>query len=393
MPGSTAGETPCRYRQIAGIRFPVLLDSANLARMNNQSLPIKGRGTASNPANRFEELILERDSDWNPEDDPAPQTHFFEDKTQTAIAYNDSPDIGFGASINPYRGCEHGCIYCYARPTHEFLGLSSGLDFETKIMVKSQVAELLRKELASARWEPQVIAMSGVTDCYQPIERRLKLTRRCLEVLAEFRNPVCIITKSYLVTRDIDVLSKLAGYGAVSVNVSVTTLNETLAPKLEARASLPKHRLAAIEALSKAGIPVGVLVAPVIPALTDHEMPSIISAAARAGAQFAGFTTLRLPFSVAPLFEEWLTHHFPERKQKVLDRIRAIRGGRLNDPDFGSRMRGQGIFADQISQMFHVACRRAGFERQSPALSTAAFRIPPGPTDVSLRLTKLIKWS
>ena len=356
-----------------------MLDSAKVVMMNSAALPIKGRGTASNPSNRFEELALERDSDWNPDDDPAPQTRFFEDRTQTAIAYNDSPDIGFDASINPYRGCEHGCVYCYARPTHEFLGLSSGLDFETKIMVKSRVAELLRKELSSPKWKPQIIAMSGVTDCYQPIERKLKLTRRCLEVLAEFRNPVCIITKSYLVTRDIDVFRRLARYGAVSVNVSVTTLDETLAPKLEPRASLPKHRLAAIEALNKAGIPVGVLVAPVIPALTDHEMPSIISAAAGAGAQFAGFTALRLPFSVGPLFEEWLSHHFPERKQKVLDRIRSIRSGRLNDPNFGSRMRGQGIFADQIRQMFQVACRRAGFEKQHPDLSIAAFRIPPGP--------------
>jgi DNA repair photolyase len=356
-----------------------VFDSGNLVMMNSESLPIKGRGTARNPSNRFEELTLERDAEWNPDDDPAPQTHFFRDVTQTAIAYNDSPDIGFDASINPYRGCEHGCVYCYARPTHEFLGLSSGLDFETRIMVKSHVPELLRKELSSPQWKPQVIAMSGVTDCYQPIERKLKLTRRCLEVLAEFRNPVCIITKSYLVTRDIDVLSTLARYGAVSVSISVTTLNETLAPKLEPRASLPQHRLAAIEALNKAGIPVGVLVAPVIPALTDHEMPSILAAAAKAGAQFAGFTALRLPFSVSSLFEEWLAYHFPERKQKVLDRIRSIRGGRLNDPNFGSRMRGHGIFADQIGQMFQVACRKAGFERESPALSTAAFRIPPGP--------------
>jgi DNA repair photolyase len=347
--------------------------------MNTPPISLKGRGAASNPANRFEEIRLERDEDWNPAEDPTPATQFFRDVTSTIIAYNDSPDVGFNASINPYRGCEHGCIYCYARPTHEYLGFSAGLDFETRIMVKENAPELLRQELSSPKWQPQVIAMSGVTDCYQPAERKLKLTRRCLEVLAEFRNPVGIVTKNHLVTRDLDVLSELAQHEAAVVFVSLTTLDGSLTPKLEPRTSLPNHRLAAIEALSCAGIPVGVLVAPVIPALNDHELPSLLAAAAKAGAKHAGFVALRLPYAVAPLFEDWLTRHFPERKEKVLNRIRAMRGGKLNDPNFGSRMEGQGIFADQIAQMFAVACRKAGLNQGRMNLSTASFRVPSGP--------------
>ena len=247
----------------------------------------RGRGAANNPTNRFESISFERDADWNPEEDPAPTTQAFRDLTKTVITYNDSPDIPFTASLNPYRGCEHGCAYCYARPTHEYLGFSAGLDFETKIMVKENAPELLRNELSSKKWKPQVIALSGVTDCYQPMERKLKLTRRCLEVLAEFRNPVGIVTKNHLVTRDLDVLRELAQHRAVAVFISITTLDNSLTPRLEPRASLPSHRLAAIEKLSRAGVPAGVMVAPVIPALTDYEMPAIISAAVQAGAQFA----------------------------------------------------------------------------------------------------------
>jgi DNA repair photolyase len=241
-------------------------------------------------------------------------------------------------------------------------------------MVKDKAPELLRAELASPKWKPQVLAMSGVTDCYQPIERKLKLTRRCLEALAEFRNPVCIITKNHLVTRDIDLLKDLAHYQAAAVCISVTTLDASLAPKLEPRASLPAHRLAAIEALSHAGVPVGVLVAPVIPALNDHEMPAIIAAAVRAGAKFAGYVLLRLPFGVGPLFEQWLAQHFPARKDKVLNQIRGLRGGRLNDPNFGTRMRGEGIQADQLEALFALACRKAGLAARPPELSAAAFR-------------------
>src|SRR5436190_893766 len=265
---------------------------------------IRGRGATMNPANRFVQIQLERDPDFDPAEDLAPGTQVFKDETASIIAYNDSPDVGFTASINPYRGCEHGCIYCYARPTHEYLGFSAGLDFESRIMVKEKAPELLRQELFSPKWKPQVIAMSGVTDCYQPIERKLKLTRRCLEVLAEFRNPVCIITKNHLVTRDIDFLAELARHNAVIVNVSITTLDATLTPKLEPRASLPAHRLAAVRELSQAGVPVNVLVAPVIPAITDFEMVNILAAAAEAGAVSAGYLPLRLPWAVAPLFED-----------------------------------------------------------------------------------------
>jgi DNA repair photolyase len=334
----------------------------------------RARGTAENPPNRFEKLSLERDPDWNDPDEPAPQTQFFKDHSDSIIITNDSPDVGFEASVNPYRGCEHGCIYCYARPFHEYLGFSAGLDFETKIMVKQNAPELLRRELSSPRWKPKVIALSGVTDCYQPIERKLQLTRRCLEVLAEFRNPAVIVTKNHLVTRDADVLTELARHEAAAVFVSVTTLDVELRKVMEPRTSPPAGRLSAIETLSKTGIPTGVLVAPVIPGLTDHEMPSIIKTVVEAGAQFAGYVTLRLPHAVAPMFEQWLGRHFPDRKEKVLNRIRAIRGGELNDPRFESRMTGEGIFAEQIEAMFKIACRKAGIEGTRPNLSTASFR-------------------
>lgn len=344
--------------------------------MNEQPSNLRGRGAADNPANRFEALHLERAEDWDPAGDPAPRTQFLRDRSKTFINYNDSPDLGFRASINPYRGCEHGCIYCYARPTHEYLGFSAGLDFETRILVKEDAPELLRSELASPKWQPQVIALSGVTDCYQPAERRLQLTRRCLEVLAEFRNPVGIVTKNHLVTRDIDILQRLAAHRAVAVFVSITTLDATLTPRLEPRASLPAHRLAAVRALREAGIPAGVMVAPVIPAITDHEIPRIVAAAVEAGAQFAGYVMLRLPHGVGPLFEDWLARHFPDRKEKVLNRVRAVRGGRLNDPRFGTRMRGAGAFADQAAALFETACRRAGIADAGPELSTSAFAVP-----------------
>jgi DNA repair photolyase len=259
------------------------------------------------------------------------------------------------------------------------LGFSAGLDFESRIMVKENAPELLRKELSSPKWKPQKLAMSGVTDCYQPIEKKLQITRRCLEVLAEFRNPVTIITKNFLVTRDLDLLRELAKYQAVQVNLSINSLDTELARKLEPRASSPKQRLAAVETLSKAGVPVGVLVAPVIPALNDHEIPSVLAAAKAAGAGWAHTEVLRLPLTVAPVFQTWLEQHFPEKKEKVLNRIKAIRGGKLNDPRFGSRMRGEGIFADQISQMFQVARRKVGLAEATPNVSTGAFRRPEGP--------------
>jgi DNA repair photolyase len=339
---------------------------------------IRGRGAADNPANRFEPLHYESDPDDIPAPAPGPATQYLKDTTRSIITHNDSPDVGFTASINPYRGCEHGCAYCYARPTHEYLGFSAGLDFETKILVKEAAPELLRHELSSPRWQPQVVSLSGVTDPYQPIERRLQLTRRCLEVFAEFRNPVAVVTKNHLVTRDRDLLGELARHQATAVFLSVTTLDGELARVLEPRASQPQGRLAAIAELSQAGVPVGVMVAPVIPGLTDHEMPAIIKAAAQAGARYAGFVQLRLPLGLGPLFEDWLARHFPDKKDKVLNRVRAMRGGKLNDSRFGQRMRGQGPIAEAIADLFHLACQKAGIGSGGPNLSTAAFRQPPG---------------
>src|SRR5256712_4446706 len=276
----------------------------------------RGGGAASNPANRFETLSY-HSSDWDEPDDPAPQTLFLKDDTRTLINYNDSPDVGFSASINPYRVCEHGCIYCFARPNHEYLGFSAGLHFESRILVNENAPDLLRRELLSPKWAPQVIAISGVTDAYQPIERRLQLTRRCLEVLVEFQTPVVIITKNELVTRDINLLGKLAGVDGALVFISGTSLDSELARELEPRASQPGRRLAAIEALSRAGIPTGALVAPVIPGLTDHEMPAIISAVAAAGAVRAGYVPVRLAYGGASPFDEWLTLHRPLAKEKL----------------------------------------------------------------------------
>jgi DNA repair photolyase len=345
--------------------------------MGSSILPIRGRGASVNPANRFERLSYEPErepSEDGKEDASAPATVLFKDTSHSIIAYNDSPDVGFDASVNPYRGCEHGCVYCYARPSHEYLGFSSGLDFESKIMVKEDAPELLRRELASPRWKPQVLALSGVTDPYQPVERRLELTRRCLEVLAEFRNPVVIVTKNQLVTRDADLLGELARHRAAAVFVSVTSLDSDLVRRMEPRASTPERRLAAISALSEKGIPVGVMVAPVIPALNDHEIPAILEAAVGAGARYSGYVLVRLPFAVKELFEKWLEHHFPDKKEKVLNRVRAVRGGKLNDPNFETRMRGEGIFAEQIENLFRTACKRQGILGRRPDLSISGFR-------------------
>jgi DNA repair photolyase len=343
---------------------------------------IHGRGASWSPANRFEKLHVDLgDADVvqpDSEHQEKPRvTEYYRDATKTIIARNQSPDVGFETSINPYRGCEHGCIYCFARPTHEYLGFSAGLDFESKIMVKPDAPQLLEMELSSPKWKPQVLMLSGVTDPYQPVERKLKITRRCLEVLAKFKNPVALITKNRLITRDIDLLSQLATDQAVAVNISVTSLDPNLQRVLEPRTSSPAARLDAVAQVRAAGIPVGVMVAPIIPGLTDHEIPAIVAACAKAGAQFAGYTIIRLPWAIAPLFERWLEEHFPDRKEKILSRVREIRGGtgRLNDPNWGSRIKGQGIFAEQVRNMFEVACRRHGMGDR-PELSTAAFRRP-----------------
>ena len=337
-------------------------------------------GARINPKNRFEATHRELDLEQVEDDDEyleslgRPGTEYLADKSQTIIAANDSPDVGFEVSFNPYRGCEHGCIYCYARPTHEFLGFSAGLDFETKIMVKYDAPELLRAALSSPRWRPRVLGLSGVTDAYQPVERRLELTRRCLAVLLEFRQAVSIITKNRLVTRDVDLLGELAASSAAGVFVSITSLDDELVGRLEPRTTRPAGRLKAIETLAKAGIPIGVMVAPVIPGLTEHETPAILKAAAEAGARCAGYTIVRLPLAVSTLFQDWLEQHYPAQKDKVLERIRAMRDGRLNDSRFGVRMRGEGRAADLISRMFRLTCRQRRAEQA--ALAGIGRRVP-----------------
>ncbi len=334
----------------------------------------RGRGVVENPPNRFEKLSVQ----WDEEDSEDPpsrvETQFLRDPSRSIVSRNSSPDVGFEVSINPYRGCEHGCSYCYARPTHEYLSFSAGLDFETKILVKEDAAELLRREIAAPNWVPQPLALSGVTDPYQPVERKLEITRRCLQVLVEYRNPALIVTKNHLVTRDSDLLSEMAQWNGVSVNISITTLDSRLQRLMEPRASSPDRRLAAIARLAGAGVPVRVLVAPIIPGLTDHETPAILGAAAEAGARHAGYVLLRLPHGVKEIFEAWLTRHFPEKRNRVLGRIRETRGGRLSDPRFGSRMRGEGEYAEQIRRLFTVARRKAGLDATPHPLCTSLFR-------------------
>ena len=340
---------------------------------------IRGRGAAHNPKNRFERLAVVRDvhPELGPDDEILPpKTEHLRMNSKTILTKNDSPDVGFSLSINPYNGCTHGCAYCYARPYHEYWGLSAGLDFETKILVKDNAPELLRTALMSPKYEPQVIAISGVTDCYQPSEKQFRLTRGCLEVLAEFKNPVSIITKNRLVTRDIDILQRLAADELVKVNISVTSLRMEIQQSMEPRTSTPKARLEAIRTLTAAGIPVGVMVAPVIPGLTDEEVPAILQAVAEAGAISAGWTMLRLPYAVAPIFEDWLERNFPLKKDRVLNRIKSIRGGKMNDANFGSRMRGEGAFAEQMQQMFDLGCRKAGLPNTHTALRTDKFTRP-----------------
>ncbi len=351
-----------------------------------------GRGAVRDLPNRFEKVALDLDPDVVQHDPamdgealPNPKTIFLDDASETIISRNESPDVGFSAGINAYRGCEHGCAYCYARPYHEYLGFSAGLDFETKIVVKRRAAELLRRELSHPKYRPEPLGMSGVTDCYQPAERHFRITRACLEVLAEFRHPVSIITKNFLVTRDLDVLKRLAEYDAVRVYISITTLNADLAAKMEPRASRPTHRLRAVEMLAKADIPVGVMVAPIIPGLNDREIPSVLEAARSAGARTAGFTMLRLPYGVKDVFQEWLKENFPEKLDRILGTVRSVRGGKLNVSDFASRMRGEGPYADQVRQMFHVFRERLGYDARMKELSTEHFR-RPGEAQLSLGL-------
>jgi DNA repair photolyase len=336
---------------------------------------LPGRGTGVNPVNRYERIHIEPDADADMDGDPTP-TVFYRDTSRSALAENNSPDIPFRFSLNPYRGCEHGCIYCYARPTHEYLSFSAGLDFERRIMVKHDAPDLLRQALLAPRWQPQVVSLSGNTDCYQPAERQLQLTRRCLEIFSEFRNPVGVITKSALVARDADVLSMLAAEGAVHVFLSITSLDAELARRMEPRAARPDRRLDTVRVLSEAGVPVGVLVAPVIPGLNDEEIPRILQAAATAGARTASWVLLRLPKPVDQLFAAWLTQHFPARRERVLRRIRECREGRVSDARFGTRMRGEGVYAEHISALFRAAARRCGLDQPLPPLNVTAFRRP-----------------
>lgn len=346
---------------------------------------IHGRGTAANPQNRFERLRVDDDFEhFEGDQDFANSLHrvpteYYLDSSRTIIAKNDSPDVGFTHSINPYRGCSHGCVYCYARPTHEWLGLSAGLDFESKIFVKPEAPKLLREALSAPQYEPDTLSISGVTDCYQPAEKHFRITRGCLEVLAECRHPVGMITKNHLITRDIDLLAELAKLNAAVAMISITTLDAEVARRMEPRTSSPRRRLDAVAALAQAAIPVGIMIAPVVPGLTDHEMPAIMKAAAEAGAKTVGYVPLRLPFGVKDLFADWLERHFPDRKDKVLNRIRELRGGKLNDSNFTTRMRGFGPWAEQFKTMFDLARRRSGLDQPFPKTTTAHFRPPTGP--------------
>lgn len=336
---------------------------------------IRGRGAPENPTGRFEKLAFDAVPDPDQQEDEARQikTQVFRDSSRSIISTNDSPDIGMEATINPYRGCEHGCIYCYARPTHEYLGLSAGLDFESRIFAKPDAPKLLEEKLKSPSWQPKVVTLSGVTDCYQPVERSLKITRGCLEVLRDFRNPVSIITKNHMVTRDIDLFRDLAAHNAVWVSLSITTLENSLSRSMEPRASAPAMRLKAVEALAKAGVPVGIMIGPVLPGLTEHEIPAILESAASAGAASAHYTMLRLPYGVKDLFQSWLEEHYPDRAGKVIHRVRGMRDGKLNDSEFGTRMTGTGFYADQIAQIFSLYKKRYKLDRRT-TLSTASFR-------------------
>ena len=349
--------------------------------------PRKGRGTIWALEHRFSKDRRESfDDGWGSleqaaqEEVLAPQTQLIEERVKSILAGNDSPDIGFDLSINPYRGCEHGCIYCYARPTHSYLNMSPGLDFETRIIAKVNAAERLRLALSQASYEPLSLNIGSATDAYQPAERRLRITRSVIEVLAEFRHPFSLITKSAGVERDIDLIAPMAHERLAAVYVSITTLDPQLARVLEPRAAAPQRRLKTIEVLSKAGIPVGVSVSPVIPFLNEPELERILEAAAESGAGSAFSIVLRLPWEVNPLFQNWLQQHVPERADRIMARVREMRGGKDNDANFGSRMTGRGVWAQLLRQRFHKACARLGLNRERVELDLTQFRRSSGPT-------------
>ena len=349
---------------------------------SRQPAKIAGRAAQIHPPNRFLPTHLEETFDDREYDDALladerkVPTEFLPDRSRTIITENTSPDVGFRFSINPYRGCEHGCAYCYARPTHETLGLSAGLDFETKILVKHDAPALLRAELAKPSWQAEVISVSGVTDCYQPAERHYRLTRGLLEVMSEAHQPCGVITKNALLTRDLDIFASLAERRLVHVFLSITTLDAELARTMEPRTSPPERKLAAVRALASAGVPVGVMVAPIVPGLTDHELPAILQAAREAGASTAGYVLLRLPLSVAPVFQSWLAANYPDKQARIESLIRSTRGGNLYDSRFGERMHGLGNYAEQIAQNFRVFAHKAGLDGHLPELDRSQFRPP-----------------
>ncbi len=351
--------------------------------MQKISKIFQGRGVSRNLPNRFKPISKVIDDYCHESESSSPETIFFKDVSQSILSKNDSPDIPFALSLNPYRGCEHGCVYCYARPMHEYLEWSAGLDFETKILVKENAPQLLEKTLSSKTWKPQTVALSGATDPYQPAERNFEISRKCLQVFLKFRNPVVAITKNYLATRDIDLYSELAQYNATAVYVSLNSLDVSLSRKMEPRASPPDRRLEVIRRFSQAKVPVGVLVAPIVPGLNDSEIPSVLNAAAEAGAKYAGYVVLRLPFAVEDLFTEWLEEAYPNKREKVLNRLRSLRGGDLYNSDYKTRMVGQGVFAKQIADLFKLAKKKAGIHNTGPRLDTNQF-IPPKGRQFSL---------
>ena len=339
----------------------------------------KGRGATMQIEGRFEGVTRERfDDGWGGTDEELPplRTTVTMERAKRVLQKQDSPDLSFEHSLNPYRGCEHGCIYCYARPSHGYLNLSPGVDFETRLFAKPEAAKLLRAELAKSSYRCSPIALGVNTDCYQPVERELKITRQILEVLAECRHPVSIVTKSALIERDLDLLTRLAQDGLVQVFISVTTLDAEVARKLEPRAASPRRRLQAIRALNEAGVPCGVFVAPVIPFLTDAELENVLQAAQAQGARTAVYTLLRLPYELKDLFKDWLLTHYPLKAEHVMSRLRGMRGGKENDSDFGSRFVGEGVFARLLMQRFHQACERLGLGWPEAGLDTTKFVRP-----------------
>ena len=351
---------------------------------------VKSREAGFNPKNRFEKIYIdyfgedfENELNENEEKRGVP-TVFFKDTTKTILAKNNSSDIPFTYSINPYRGCEHGCIYCYARPSHEYLGFSSGIDFETKVMIKPDAPSLLEDAFKKKSWVPETIMFSGNTDCYQPVERKLEITRKCLGVFLKYRNPCAIVTKNALITRDLDILKEMAKLNLVSVAVSITTLKRKLSRKLEPRTSVPSQRLETVAKLASENIPVGILAAPVIPGLNDEEIPNILKAASEHGALSAAMIMLRLPFAIKDLFIDWIQRNYPEKASRIINRIKDTRGGKLNSNVFKKRMTGEGELAHSIHRLFKASCRKYGLNKTKIHLTTEHFIREPDSNQTTL---------